>query len=509
MRLFVYLFCVTFLTSLTKAADLESCGRVSKLEGVTCKDLKVTFDLSECGEGKDPVEAKVQCDNEIATSTFKSSTSNYRAIFELKSAAWGKTEYQLKGNIWRHVRKTKEKPPVVKKAPAVVVPLVASDVKVEKQSEALAPPAPVVAVPPAVVEAKSKVREEDLAALVNLLSGLSFKGSIDTYYAYNSNKPAVLPAVPTAAAPQTQNKYHVFDSYHDDLQFNYAHLQIQKNSDAFSFNLDMAYGPAMQVISGTKTDAGQMNVKQAVIGYKATDKLTIEAGRFATYLGYETIESQDNWNYSRGLLFGYFVPFWHQGVKATYAFNDQVSLMGMAANGWNNSYEDNRQKTYGGQLTWIPNTQLSFYLNAISGQDFVPAGLNPLIPNDTRTVYDLVAVYKPTEKISFALNYDYYQHATFKASGAALYARYQIDEKWALAGRYESVEDKENLAIGESLPQGQTLSSATLTLEKKLDSHFTLKIEGRTDRSSEEVFSKEGNPSSTQTIGIIGLTGGF
>ena len=228
-----------------------------------------------------------------------------------------------------------------------------------------------------------------------------------------------------------------------------------------------------------------------------------------TYLGYETIESQDNWNYSRSLLFGYFVPFWHQGIKATYTPSDKFSVMGMAANGWNNSYEDNKQKSYGGQLAWTPSSNLNVYLNFISGSDLVPSNLDAATPNEARTVYDFISVYKATDKLSFALNLDSYKHSDFKAWGAALYSRYQIDEKWAVAARYEYVNDTQNLALPEALPNGQKLKSSTLTIEKKLDSHFTMKIEAREDRSSESVFTKEGTPTSTQVIGLIGLTGGF
>ena len=48
-----------------------------------------------------------------------------------------------------------------------------------------------------------------------------------------------------------------------------------------------------------------------------TGKLQLDAGKFVTPLGAEVIESQDDWNYSRSILFGYAIPFYHAGMRAT------------------------------------------------------------------------------------------------------------------------------------------------------------------------------------------------
>ncbi len=45
--------------------------------------------------------------------------------------------------------------------------------------------------------------------------------------------------------------------------------------------------------------------------------MQIDAGKFVTPIGAEVIESQDNWNYTRSTLFGYAIPFYHTGLRAT------------------------------------------------------------------------------------------------------------------------------------------------------------------------------------------------
>ena len=40
----------------------------------------------------------------------------------------------------------------------------------------------------------------------------------------------------------------------------------------------------------------------------------MDFGKFVTSAGAEVIESKDNWNYSRSLLFAYAIPYWHFGA---------------------------------------------------------------------------------------------------------------------------------------------------------------------------------------------------
>lgn len=490
---------LTLFSAPTLAASLEPCGTVAEVKGESCKDSSVRFDLSKCGEQESIVIAKVTCDasgkNEF-TATHRGPKYNYRAVFEQSSSGWGKVGYELKGKLWRHMRA-----PTVA---AVSTPVQPETKEIPREPAGLG--APVVVAPPA---PPTKVSEEDITKVVNMFSGFNVKGSADAYYAYNFNTPALTPATPTATNAQTQNKYHVFDAYHDDLQFAFAHLQIQKTTGAVTTTLDVGYGPAMQTISGTKTDAGQFNAKQVYATYKANDKLTIDVGRFATHLGYEVIESQDNWNYSRSLLFGYFVPFWHQGAKASYAINDKLTVMALVSDGWNNSYTDTKQKSYGGQIAWVPNESVAFYLNGITGSTTVPTNLDAAAPMKARTVYDFISTYKATSKLTFALNADLYQIGNFSASGVAGYAHYQFDDQWAITPRIEFINDRDNLALSETLSSGQEMSSFTLTLENRLAPNLLLRLEGRRDQSTQEVFTREGSPTNSQTLGTLSVTTSF
>ena len=359
-------------------------------------------------------------------------------------------------------------------------------------------------------EAPAETLAEKNVRIMTGLRDLSVRGSVDMYYLNNFNRPAPLKAVPTSASPSTQNTYRVFDTSHDSMQLSYAHLYVQKQAGSVTGTVDLAYGPAMQSFAGTATDVSQVNIKQAVLGYRADNGLVFEAGRFVTHVGLETIEANENWNYSRGLLFGYFDPFWHQGVKISYPFGDSVSATVLVVNGWNNSYDFNSNKNVGGQINWLATDSLSFAFNYLTGQEPstpVQAG------GERKSIIDVVASYKASDVLSFVLNADQLTYAApaggQTALGLALYVRYEFLENWALSPRFEIVDDKDNLAIGAAFPGGQSLTSFTVTLENKLTPNLAWRLEVRVDKSTKEPFTKDVSTTSNQETATVALLGSF
>jgi Putative beta-barrel porin-2, OmpL-like. bbp2 len=96
--------------------------------------------------------------------------------------------------------------------------------------------------------------------------------------------------------------------------------------------------------------------------------LQFDFGKFVTPAGFEVIESKDNWNYSRGLLYWLAIPLYHQGLRVAYSPNDRVSLTGFVFNGWNNSVDNNTGKSIGVSLSFKPNPALMITENYIGGR---------------------------------------------------------------------------------------------------------------------------------------------
>ena len=125
------------------------------------------------------------------------------------------------------------------------------------------------------------------------------------------------------------------------------------------YHVALGFGQAMNTVNGSEPAAGlgfDQYLKEAYFSYLAPvgKGLQIDVGKFVTPHGAEVIETKDNWNYSRGLLFSYAIPYYHFGMRAKYSFNDKYSLTGYFVNGWNNVVDNNTGKTYGMVSDGIP-----------------------------------------------------------------------------------------------------------------------------------------------------------
>ena len=160
--------------------------------------------------------------------------------------------------------------------------------------------------------------------MLKFFRDVEVSGIVDGYYSYNNNKVDMF----------TQGR--AFDVRHNAFSLQLAKLTLQKANSKDSplgFRVDLGLGETVdRVISvsdSSRNDATK-HVLQAYASYVAPlgSGLTIDFGKFYTPIGAEVIETKDNFNYSRGLLFTY-GPYYHTGFRAKYAFNDKAALTGL------------------------------------------------------------------------------------------------------------------------------------------------------------------------------------
>ena len=224
-----------------------------------------------------------------------------------------------------------------------------------------------------------------------------------------------------------------------------------------------------------------------------------DAGKFVTPIGAEVIESQDNWNYTRSILFGYAIPFYHVGVRAHGAPRPtSCRSPATCVNGWNNSSEVNGDKTVHLQLTWKPTTKLTWIGNYMFGKE-TPGS------DDLRNLFDTTLIWSPG-KLSLMANYDYGSEGDTSWWGIAGYAKYQAKPSWALVGRYEYADDTD----GGFMTFGTKVQSFTVTSDHLVAGGLKLRLEYRTDFADEAIFPKDdGFDEKSQTTLTVGLVYGF
>jgi hypothetical protein len=372
-----------------------------------------------------------------------------------------------------------------------------------------------------------EISKEDRGAL-DFLRDTTFNVTIDGYYDYNFNKPI-----------GRINLLRAYDVQSNSFSLSQATILIERapNVEAgrrFGARLDLMYGQAAETVQGNAANEPRpqayRSVWQAFGTYVAPigKGLTLDFGKFASSLGYETNYNKDDYNYSRSYYFN-FLPFYHFGLRAKYPINDKVTVMYHLMNGIQQSEDFNGFKSQHFALILTPVKRVSWQVNYYVGQeqrDLVPE-LNPGIPslptqpglstnlirpvpNGRLHIFDTYATWNATDKLILAVEGDYVVNrvqavsAPAHISGGVGYVRYQFTPKFALAGRAEYLSDRGGLFSGVT----QALKEMTLTSEFKLADGFLMRAEWRRDFSNQSFFLSDTpgvlkRRQNTATLGMI------
>lgn len=373
------------------------------------------------------------------------------------------------------------------------------------------PGAAEAAASPVVSKAESAPPASSPGLMKTLLGSTSLSGFVDGYYGYNFEHPRVnAPSVLLGNPGTGLSGLRAFDSPYNQFSLNAVELILDKPPDAntnrIGYHVAVGFGNAMNVVGSTEPGGlgYAQYLKEAYGSYLAPvgKGLHIDFGKFVTQHGAEVIESKDNWNYSRGILFTYAIPFYHFGLRTKYVFNDKYQFSAYLVNGWNNIVDNNTGKTVGLQFGWNPNKKIAVIQNYMVGPE--EASNNSTV----RQLWDTVVTYSPTGKLSFILNYDYGRGDRMAVlanpvwwTGGAGYVRYQFSNNYALATRYEYYNDHFGFTTG----TGQHINEFTGTFERKIHGSFITRLEYRRDIASRPSLYKGTTPVNYQDTLAAGL----
>jgi hypothetical protein len=340
-------------------------------------------------------------------------------------------------------------------------------------------------------------KQKENEGILSFFRGTEISGLVDGYYGYNFNHPS--------GDAQLRN----FDTKHHQFALNLLKLTLEKKPDPDSrlgYRMDLAYGPAMEIVHSTEPGGTGIfrNIEQAYVSYLAPvgKGLQFDFGKFVTPMGAEVIESKDNWNYSRSLLFALAIPYYHAGLRATYNFNSKFAASAFLVNGWNNVVDNNHGKTIGLQAVIKPNAKWTITQNYMAG----PEQLNN--DHDWRHLWDTTVAYTISPAVSVMANYDYGMDRVAGArvhwTGIAGYLHYQANKWLALTPRFEWYNDADGFTTGTR----QTVDEFTMTSEQKIAGGLLTRFEYRHDFSDRPFFIRQPfdplvKAQSTFTLGIM------
>jgi hypothetical protein len=257
----------------------------------------------------------------------------------------------------------------------------------------------------------------------------------------------------------------------DGFNLNYVKLQLEKPIDegtwSAGYKTEIMFGPDATVMPGRLGGGSELAIKQAYIALRAPvgNGIDFKIGQFDPIVGYEVTDSYANPNFSRSLAFNNLEPFGHQGILATYQFNDVLGFSAGVANSANNS---GRGGVNGGGSTLgninAKNNGFFNNVNPVESYKSYMAGIVLKAPestgwlagsslyagivkglevgenNDPVTYYVGGSLATPWQALTIGAAYDYLAngvHDSSYANAVSVYLNFQATEKLKLNGRFE------------------------------------------------------------------------
>lgn len=253
----------------------------------------------------------------------------------------------------------------------------------------------------------------------------------------------------------------VFDDFADGVHLNQAYLALERTPDeerAFDLGGKVAgiFGTDARFLHAAgwmddqdgdeQADLLEANlVARAAVGCG----LTLKVGRFTTPLGYEVIEEPNVPLPSRGLLFGYAIPFTHVGGLLAWQVDKTVKLSYGLVRGWDVGDDNNDAWSHLFGFGWTsPQGGDTVTLQAIVGAE------RPDDDDHLRTVVDLVWAIdlSPTWKAAFSADVGHEQDAVPDGDamwwGAATYLSFAPDDRVTFTLRLEGFRDRDGTRLG-------------------------------------------------------------
>ncbi len=340
---------------------------------------------------------------------------------------------------------------------------------------------------------------------------MDLSGFIDGYYSFNFNRPNTY-----STATIRLNQLYNFNDKTDQFELSAAKLTLNHDPDPIGAHVDFIYGRTNDLINAAPTNsnsAAQLPyLEQAFLSVKPPKAkgFELDFGKFVTSAGAEVIESKDNWNYSRSLLFVNAIPYWHFGARTSMPVSKTETIGFQLVNGWNNVSKTNGGVT-GAFTSAYVKPKATWNLNYYVGPE------NSNTTSGLRNLIDTTVLLTPPGKFNMYINYDYGMNQDAVAAqgdtklntwqGVAGAFHVQANGKNAVAGRVEYFDDADGFQTGTA----QHLVEGTFTYEYKWVEGMLMRIEYRCDVSDKNYFHKLASQTSDQqqtlTVGFVAFFG--
>lgn len=316
----------------------------------------------------------------------------------------------------------------------------------------------------------------------SITNPLTISGYLETYYTYDSSNPD----------NHSRPGFVYSHNRHNEVNLNLGFVKAAYSKDKVRANLALMAGTYAN--ANLAAEPGVLkNLFEANVGVKISNKknIWVDAGLFASHIGFESAIGKDCWNLTRSILADN-SPYYESGVKISYTSDDERwYASGLFLNGWQHIQrpEGNNTPSFGHQIVFKPNSKISLNSSSFIGSD---------TPDSTRMMryfHNFYAQWLFTDKVGMIVGFDIGTQQKAKNSDqySAWYSpvvivKYMPTQKTSVAARAEYYADKHGVIIATGTPNGFQTMGFSINFDYLIASNMMWRIEARTFSSRDKIF---------------------
>lgn len=339
-------------------------------------------------------------------------------------------------------------------------------------------------------ELLDSLKKEPSKPIGQISKAFTLSGYIETYYSFDFSNPT----------DHNRPGFVYSHNRHNEVNLNLGFIKAAYTTDKVRANLALMAGTYAN--SNLAAEPGVLkNIFEANVGVKISKKknLWVDAGIFASHIGFESAIGKDCWNLTRSILADN-SPYYESGVKISYTSdNEKWFLSGLILNGWQRiqRVNGNNMPAFGHQLTFKPNSRVTLNSSSFVGSD------TPDSTRQMRYFHNFYGQFQLTKKFGMILGFDIGVQQKSKGSSdyntwysPVLIVKYAPSEKISIAARGEYYSDASGVIIATGTQNGFQTWGYSLNFDYQIMNNIVWRIEGRGFTSKDKIFTLNNNPSS-------------
>ncbi len=327
------------------------------------------------------------------------------------------------------------------------------------------------------------------------------RGFVDTYYAYDVNRP-----------PDGERRFTTQPARHDEVNVNLAWLGISVERARSRARVALQAGTSVQSNYSAEPRNGATSgpdvsrfIQEAVVGVRVANRVWIDGGVYYSYIGQESWSSSENLTYTRSLVAEY-SPYYLSGVRLSWQATGKLAAQVHVTNGCQNISENNRSKAVGLRLDYAiaPTLTLS-YANFLGNEQ--PADNRPVL----RVFNQLMAKGTLPSKTEWQGQLDVGRQGGASWYGLVAIARQPVTSRVAVVGRVERYADPDQVIISSAGARGFVGNGVSAGIDVTIEGGVHWRTELRGIRVTEPLYAKGagGQPTRINGVAVSSLSIGF